>query len=361
MSPTDLHTALIDVHDAVDVPPLDRVGVQVRARAHRRRRTAGRAAVGVAAALVVGGVAWAVPGGGAPDRATPAPSSEKGRLREPVLAEPVWFVQDDRLTSLDPTGDVQHYAADVDTVVGWTDDRVYAIASGTRRLVVGETTWDAGRGELSFAFGDPPTDKAVGSAALSGDGRFLAWTVADYLTFIDMEADTTTSTQVRAGTVVEGVSAAGVLLASPGAMDLFLDARYRSIPAPDGEPAVAALAQDHVLVRWPDGGSRLYDLASGEVVPVATYPGPTALGPYAERVAVLTGDPVDLRVLEIGPDGGGVRVTGLDGIVLDEVRWADETHLLVRGHDAADLPGLWGCDIDMTCRQLAVDGELSLG
>ncbi|WP_244929963.1 hypothetical protein [Nocardioides sp. W7] len=52
---TEIRTALTEVRDAVEAPPVDRVALQVRVRAERRRRTTGRAAaglLGVAAASV---------------------------------------------------------------------------------------------------------------------------------------------------------------------------------------------------------------------------------------------------------------------------------------------------------------------
>lgn len=350
-----IRTALTEVREAVDVPAADRVALGARVRAERRRRTTGRVLVGAAAAAVVGAVALTVPGFGGADRATPGPAAP-GAADVP-LSEPVWFVQDGRLTALDPAGELHRLDQDADTVVGWTTERVYALDG--QGLVAVDTRWDAERQELRAGVVDPPTSAAVTSSVLSGDGRYLAWSESDRVTVLDEKSHQDATYLADAGTSVVAVGAAGVLIAQDG--ELVLRDGDRSIPV-EGEGAdgvTAQLTQEQVLVSDPDGdGSSLLNVGPEAAELRTAYPGTAVLGPYAERVAVLTGDPQELRVLEVGPGGTGVRVTGLDGVVPDEVRWADETRLLVRGHDAADVPGLWSCDIDMTCRQLPVEGEV---
>ena len=355
-----IRTALSDVREAVDVPTPDRVALGVRVCAARRRRTTGRLLVGVAAAAVAGTVALSLPGLGGGDRATPGPATQAPRTGDLPLSAPVWFVQDGRLTALDPAGETHRLAA-VESVVGWTSERVWAIGAEDGRLVEVESRWDAERQELSVGFATAPTGDPVGAAVLSGDGRYLAWQADGVVTVRDEKADREQTYEAAPNTAVVAVGAAGVLLSEDG--DLVLRDGDAAIAVPttgDGYGVASQLAQDLVMVVDRDDTSRLYDVSGGSAALLETLPGTAELGPYGERLAVLTGDPVDLRVLEVGPGGSGVRVQGLDGIVPDQVRWAGETTLLVSGRDTADVPGLYACDIEMVCRQLPVDGEAGL-
>ena len=102
--------------------------------------------------------------------------------------------------------------------------------------------------------------------------------------------------------------------------------------------------------------SSLYDVSDGTARPTETFAGSAALGPYAERVAVIVPEPADRARVEVWDGGTLTPVTGLDDVVPHAVRWADETTLLVAGGS-----GLYACGIDLHCGRLPVDGVPDIG
>lgn len=354
MTLTEIREALTEVRDAVEVPPVDRVAFQRRVRAERRRRTSGRVLVaGAAAAVVVAGVALAGIGTGDERRVDPGPAGPPAAAG--AVSETVYFVLDGRLTALDPAGVVHDLDLPAEAVVGWTSERVYVL-DGEGRLVVRTVSYDD-EGSRRATFGSAPSPVAgpVQTMVLSGDGRYLGWTDLDDVAHrYDLKAEREDLTLPGlAGASVIGVGADGLLLHS--ADGLVVRDAGSGVQVPVGEKwggASAQLAFGHVLVGDRDGSSRLYDLAD-PAEPVATLDGFGVLGPYAERVAVLDG-----ARLEIWDGGTVAPVTGLDARP-DQVRWADETTLLVAAHDAEEA-GLWVCDIALACDRLPVAGEVNL-
>ena len=116
------------------------------------------------------------------------------------------------------------------------------------------------------------------------------------------------------------------------------------------------VARDLVLVNESVDRSSLYDVSDGTARPTETFAGSAALGPYAERVAVIVPEPADRARVEVWDGGTLTPVTGLDDVVPHAVRWADETTLLVAGGS-----GLYACDIDLHCGRLPVDGVPDIG
>lgn len=364
MTPTDLSTALTDVRDAADVPPVDRVAFQARVRAHRRRRTAGRVALATTAAGVAAAAAAVLPGaglGGDADGGAPDVAEGPTAAVDLPLTAPVWFVQGQRLTALDPAGTTHRLDVEVESVVGWTTEHVYALT--TDGILVGAATrWDAERSRLWVDAEHPVTPLPVGGAALSGDGRFLAWTQDGAVTVSDLKAGTTEVDDLDGATAIASVGAAGVLVSGPRELTLRDGEREVDVPLPDGADAAdAQLALDRVLVPLRDGRSQLWDVSGPSARLEATLDGVGRLGPYAERTALLSGSPASLGVVEVGPGGSmDLTVSGLEGLVPEEARWADETLLLVSVRDAEGTPQLVACDIGMDCAPLPVDGEAGL-
>ncbi len=167
MTTTEIREALLAVEQAVDVPPADQVAFQARVRAERRRRTAGRAlvAAAAAAAVVTAGIAGnAVLGD---PESTPL-ANTPGETADRSVPDTVFFTLDNRLTALDPQGVVHDLGQYSEGVIGWTEDRLYALDDDSHITVR--------RAEPPFAeVPGAPTPDPVQSVALSGDGRYLAW------------------------------------------------------------------------------------------------------------------------------------------------------------------------------------------
>lgn len=346
MSQTEIRAVLTEIHQAVEVPPVDRVAFQTRVRGARRRRTTGRALLGAAAAVALAASAWELAGVDN-DSGRPVPATEAPQTTRIPLRAPVWFVRDHRLTALDPDGRSHGFGTEVESVVGWTTERVYAVATDGH-LVVADTRWDAERQDLTFEPVAAPTDAVVGGAVLSGDGRYLAWIEGRVVTVRDEKADRDQDVPTDPNTAVVGVGPTGVLLSEDG--DLMLRDGSRTVDVPtalDGYGVAATVAQHRVLVPDRDGRSRLYDVSGDSARLVETFPGVAVLGPYGERVAV-----VDDAALSVWDGGHRIPVIGLDGVRVSQVRWADETLLLVEGSDASGSTRLYGCDVELACTEL---------
>ena len=354
MTPTEIRTALTDVRDAVEVPVADRVAFQAWLRAERRRRTAGRVALcGAAAVVVVAGVALAGLGRGDDRRVDPGPAGHRTATGE--VSETVYFVLDGRLTALDPAGVVHDLGVDAEGVVGFTSERVFVV-DDSRHLVVRTVSYDdEGTGRATFGTAPSPVSERVRTMVLSGDGRYLGWTGMDDVAHrYDLKAEREDLELAGlVGSSVIGVGEEGVLLHSADGLVVRDADTVVQVPVEQAwGGASAQLANGHVLVDDREGRASLYDLGDPEE-PLAVLDGFGVLGPYAERVAVDSGDHVDVW------DGGTTtRVTGLDATP-DQLRWADEATLLVAAHDA-EGSGLWTCDIDLACTRLPVAGEVSL-
>lgn len=354
MTPTEIRTALTEVRDTTAVPGIDRVAFRRRVRDERRRRTAGRVLVaGAAVAVVVAGVALAGLGAGGERRVDTGPAGTPAATGQ--VRETVFFVLDGRLTALDPAGVVHDLDVDAEAVVGWTSERVYVVDRDSRLVVRTVSYDDEGSGRATFGTEPSPVTGPVEAVVLSGDGRYLGWTDrSDVAHRYDLKAG---REDLRlsglAGSSVVGVGDGGVLLRSADGLVVRDADSAVQVPASDeGSGASPQLAYGHVLVPDGDGTSRLYDLAVPEE-PVAVMDGVGVLGPYAERVA-LRGE----TGLEVWDGGTVTPVSGLEAGP-DQVRWADETTLLVSAHDDAGA-SLWVCDIELACARLPVAGEVGL-
>ncbi len=349
MTTTEIRDALRAVEQAVDVPPVDRVDFQARVRAERRRRTAGRALIGVAAAaaLVAGGVtARAVLDD--PDR---TPVADVPVQPDEVLTETVFLVLDHRLTALDPDGTQHDLGQPGEAVVGTTSELLVAVDDESRVVMR--------RTEPPFREVASPVAGAVQSVALSGDGRYLAWLdLDDEVHRYDLVADREDVTfDVGTDGYVAAVGERGVLAFTDGA--LVLRDANGSIPIPvqnDGFSYSSDLARDLVTVNDGDGRSQLYDVSSGTARLVETFEGEAAIGPFAERVAVIVPEARDRARVEVWDGGTRLPVTGLGDVIPTFVRWAGETTLLVDGEQA----GLFACDIDLRCARLPVSGDVRI-
>ena len=216
------------------------------------------------------------------------------------------------------------------------------------------TSSSAGRSLRSRWCPAAPTPDPVQSVALSGDGRYLAWLGLDDMVHrYDFVADRTDlSFAATKDSYIAGVSADGVLVASRSGVSLRDAAGGVAVPVRgDLDGWASDVAGDLVVVNDALDRSSLYDVSDGTARPTETFPGSAALGPYAERVAVIVPEARDRARVEVWDGGTLAPVTGLDDVVPTAVRWADETTLLVTGGS-----GLYACHIDLRCGRLPVDG-----
>lgn len=350
MTTTEIREALSAIEQTVDVPPVDQVAFQARVRSERRRRTAGRTLVAAAAAAAV--VTAGVVGSSVLDGPERVPTAETpGEVKVGSVPDTVFFTVDNRLAALDPRGVTHDLGQVSEGVIGWTADSVFALDEESHVTVR--------RAEPPFAEVASPVPGAVESVALSGDGRYLAWLDLDNQVHRhDLEAGREDLTFAAApDSYIAGVSADGVLVAGRSGLSLRDAAGGVAIPLEGGADGWASdTARDLVTVDESWERSRLYDLSEGSAELVETFDGSAALGPYAERVAVIVPEAGDRARVEVWDGGTLMPTTGLGDIVPTAVRWADETTLLVQGGR-----GLYACDIELRCGKLPVDGEPDIG
>ncbi|GAA1156283.1 hypothetical protein [Nocardioides aquiterrae] len=363
MTTTEIRSALTEVRDAVDVPPVDEVAFRARIRAERRRQRGGRVLAAGAAAVVVAaaavGAARLVDTGAGREVPVASPATEVG-----TVSETVWFVRDGRLTALDPSGRVHVLGLHAEGVVGYTSERVYAVDAESRVVVLGRVRDDEGSGrDTSYPREDSPVPGPVQSAALSGDGRYLAWMdLQDTVTVYDLKAgQVDLRVDVPRSGYVAAVSADGVLVAENAGLVLHAATGEVAVPTPGvGGSWGAQLAGGRVLVAGPSGESSVYDVGSGTARRIAVLPGGWgALAPDGATAATIEIAPDDSATVDLW-DGRGTRsLRGLDGVP-EQVRFADEGTLLVQTRGGSS--GLWSCSTDDgTCGALPVpDGTFRL-
>ena len=328
------------------------------------RHVASRAVMaGAAAAVLAAGavsVAHLVDGGHGRDVPVASGAPESGGR---VVSETVWFVRNGRLTALDPSGDVHDLGLRSEGVIGWTSEQVYALDEESHVVVLGRETDHEGLGkDTAYPREDSPVPGAVQSAALSAEGRYLAWLgLDDTVTVYDLFAD-------RVDFRVDVPRSSYVAAVSGDASWSRRTSTWSCTPRPGrsrcptqeaGDDWGAQLTMGRVLVAGPSGESNLYDLSWAR----PTHRGPAGRQPRAGDVAVAAATietrPDDSAVVNLW-DGRATRpVRGLDGIP-EQIRFADETTLLVQTRGGSSA--LWSCSVtELTCAALPVpDGGLWL-
>jgi hypothetical protein len=343
---TEIRTALTGVRDAVEAPSLDRVAVQARVRAERRRRTTGRVAVaigGVAAAAVAAvGLSVVLE-----DTAPPTTDAAARPVADPRHL--VGFVVEDRLVVGGPDGfDTTEVPAR--NVLGDLTDVIVLTDTTGALVVVPVDGGRAGAAERLLA-------GAVDQAWLDSSGVLRA-----------QRAD---------GALVRGTLRDGWETDVSPTGDLYLvDGRTRVESDEDG---LSLLREQEVLRRIPSGrgviggslasgslavetqrGVRFYDAATGRrtAAVASTDGGAGRLSQDGSRYArVADGDLtlVDPRTGTVEPvDGPG----GYDG----GIAWTSPDTFVVVARDPAGN-SLWECGTERrTCRELFRDpgGTLKL-
>jgi hypothetical protein len=363
MTTTEIRSALTEIRDAVEVPPVDEVAFRSRVRTERRWHrgvrvlAAGAAAVAVAAAAV--GVTPLLDAG--VGRELPAASGPTTAGR--TVSETVWFVRDGRLTALDPSGQVHDTGLRSEGVVGYTSERVYALDAESRVLVLGREHDDEGLGrDTAYPPEDSPVPGAVQSVALSGDGRYLAWMdLQGTVTVYDLKGHRVGfRVDVPRSSYVAAVGADGVLVSEN--VDLVLHTATGEVAVPTqeaGDNWGAQLAGGRVVVAGPSGGSSVYDVRSGTARRIAALAGGSAaLAPDGATAATIETAPDDSAVVHLWDGSGTQSLRGLDGVP-EQLRFADEGTLLVQTRGGSSA--LWACSVDGACGALPVpDGTIRL-
>lgn len=357
MTATEIREALHGIAAGTVPPAPDRVAVQRLARAERRRhRLRGAAALGGAAAVVVGLAAGAVQlsGVGGTDPApAPATVSPDRRAVSPP-ASTIYFLEDHRLVALDPEGIVHDLGAS-EEVLGSTTEGVWAFDDDSHLVWYAARHADGGTGAGGYSFERAPNppgvvDHSVQRAALSADGRYLAWMDTDgAVSTYDLQADAGLLGEdgTPENTALVDVGPEGLLLSEDG--DLVLRRTDgSSVPVPtegDGYGLASSLAGDVVAVGDRDGFTRMYRLGRSTAEEVATIPGDLGgdLSPDGHTFAALSRNEEDTgTVLSLWADGSSQDVSGIDGMP-ESLQWVDEQTLLV-ATGAASGSRLYSCD-----------------
>lgn len=349
----------------VQVPPFDGPAFRRRVAEGRRRRRL-RVSAGVAVAASVAAVAvYAVPAvldatqdGGGTSQVAVAPVP----VDASVLPEPLYFTAGMRLIAVTPDGEV-HDLGRFESVVGSTAEGVLAVDTDSQLVWVGASSSHEGDGAFTFERGAGatriPQVGPVQSAALSGDGRYLAWiTLDDALQVYDLKAERRiSSTDVGADAYVTSVSDRGALLSVDGRLQLFQDDGVVDVPITgDGYGWLSDLAGDYVSVADGDGVTRIYDVTNGgpdaSAGLVDSVPGTGRLAPYAKAVVTVSDADEPTAVARLWADGSGHRLSGLAGR-LQSAGWLDEDYAVVTSWDSAGT-SVYVCPVaDLSCTRVA--------
>ncbi len=222
MTGTDVRDTLHEIGHGVVAPELDRLAFQAEVRRERRRRTGGRVLVAGAAAACVGGIA-ALAAGVLPGSAGLPGPPVAGSAATGEVGGVVYAIVDGRLTAWD--GVAATPLGQVEGLLGSTQEQVWAIDTESRIVASAVVDDPEGPRPAGFTDEDVPFDGPVQSAALSDDGRFLAWVELDQTVVVHDLKSGVSAFQVDGGggdnRAVLDVSADGVLVADWNELELF--------------------------------------------------------------------------------------------------------------------------------------------
>ena len=324
MTGTDVREALHAVADATTPPVVDRLAFQRRVREERRRRTAGRTALGLAAAAVVavGAVAAAsLPG----ERADLGPTVTPHLTGTTDLQAPVHLVADGVLVAVDPQG-TPHDLGPAEEVVGWTTESVYYVDRDSRLLRRDLSTSDEGPGGWQWTAPEPVVDGAVQSAQLSADGRWVGWIdLRERLHVVDLKAGTTAEpVQLEgSGYLADLAQGTGAPLVFDGRGLLLLSDGGPLVVPREGEGWTGVSATRHHVAVVEQSTTNVLELDGSRVRVVDTVPGHARLSPYGDALASVAGGQVTLWPADGDPVG--LEVPGDAG----HVAWGDDDTVLV--------------------------------
>ena len=360
MTDIDLRTALLEIRDAIPVPPLDAAAVHRRVRSARRRRTRAQVVGAVAAAAVVAATASLVHRElehRGTDPALPV------KVVDPDPALPFPYVDDNELLLALPDGSTVETGVGAQAVYGQSSDQV-VLSSNDSRLT--RVSFDA-RGHTG-----EPQDLApapVSGAALSQDGTRVAYLdLEDTLHLRDVDAplsapDLATATVDRGFQLVDTDEDAW-LLYSQESQTLTLH-RWAAgaessvaIDLAEGMLPQAELAGDVLAVPLLSGGVRTFDATTGRPRGDPFDDSFGSLSPDGRHYASGNDHPGQTPVLVDLGDGRRTPLTGLDADqYVGRVVWQGDTRFYILGSSQTGRT-LWSCTVNATCERLsALTGE----
>lgn len=327
MSPTDLTTALNEVRDAVEVPPVDRVAFQARVRAERRRRTTTRAAGAVAglaatAAVVAGGAHLSLGDGATPVASAPTLAVDEpteivgfvlqGRL---VVGGPGGFTETDiparnvlgvlagRLVQADYRGALVAVPVDPDGAPGAAERlasvlRVHLDRAGGRVVAEGEDgryrIWEAATG----AWTDLDVPPAVGDFVVATDGEHRVDSGPDGFTLRD-SADLVRVLPFRGGVIGWDLKVGVLAVETHHGVRFFDAASGRQLSRAGGQGMGAISPDGRSYARGWTSGVNLVDPQTGRRTPVEVdVPGAEVVWTGAETFVVVGRQDDGTKVLQ---------------------------------------------------------------
>lgn len=362
MTGTDLREALHAVAEDTRAPAPDRVVFHRLVRRERRTRLAGRVAVAGAAAAVVAVGASAV--AQLPRNAPESPPTVTPVVPGPAdLEAPVYLVADGQLAAVDPQGGYHSLDLDVEEVVGWTPESVYAVDQESRVVRLDLDNSDEGPGgPWTWESAAVEVPGPVQSARLSADGRWLGWVdLAERLHVLDLKAGAAAD-PVRlegSGYLVDIAQGTGDPLVSDDAgLLLRTGDGVVAVPTRGAGPAWAAtVRRDLVAVADQDATTRLYDVSSGTAELVDSVPGTAWLSPYGQHLVSVSRNGADdgAEAWVWTTDGEPARL-GVPGVPR-AAGWADDDTVLVTTVVGAETT-LVACDVADAgpCSVLPIEG-----
>jgi hypothetical protein len=286
-----------------------------------------------------------------------------------ALPEPLYYTAGGRLMAVTPDGTVHDLGLRSEGVIGFTAEGVLAIGPESDPVWVGASS--SGEGDGSFAFARDtgpmaaalPTTGPVQSAALSADGRYLAWiTLDDALEVYDLKAEQPVrSTEVGPNSYVSSLSERGALVSENGDLELVEDDGVLHVPTEaDGYGWVSDVAGDYVSVADRDDVTRIYDVtrtASSDSADrtaklVDSIPGAGRLAPSAEAVVAVSNADELTAEAWMWAEGSGTKLEGIPGR-LESAGWLDEENAVVTAWGMSGT-SIYVCPVaDLTCTRVA--------
>lgn len=361
MTGTDIREALRAIGDDLDTPPQDRAAFQHELRRARRAHVGRRVVASTAVAACVGVLASVVGGTDHPGRAvdvtSPGTTGEVGDL--------VFVVVGRQLRAYDSVGVTTAGVGPVEGMLGFTQERAYVVDAESRLAVVAVVDDPESPAPAGFSREEAPYDGPVSSAALSSDGRYLAWLdLGGTVTVRDEKADDVAFTaDVGENAYVADVAAAGVLVADGRSLTLHTpEGGEIEVPSMEGSGWGSRVAGDGVLAA-DIVGATLYRRAGEGLEEVRGFDGRAELSPTGDQV-VVAGAMVERPGLILWDGLEEHDFAGLEGGTVDEARWVDDGSdaglVLATGYGPTGLARLWSCDpVDLVCGDLGTDGQVA--
>ncbi|MGH3345951.1 MAG: WD40 repeat domain-containing protein [Nocardioides sp.] len=366
MTGTDVREALHEIGHGVAAPPIDRLAFQAEVRRERRRRAAGRVVVAGAAAACLA-LAVSVAGDLFPERSARPASPVTSTPQTGEVGGVVYAVVDGRLVAWDGASATR--LDPVEGLLGSTQEGVWAVDRDSR--VVSTLVVDDPEGPLpaGFAEGESPVEGAVQSAALSDDGRYLAWvTLDEEVVVYDLAADEVAWKVDGSGgdsRYLVDVTADGVLISDWNELTVWRpDGSGTDVQPTGGTSGLESqLTPGRLLVSGSGGDSTLFALDGSGARELRSFEGVAAIAPDGERVVTFAEEGTGASMWDAA--AGRRPFGGLDGVHISAARWVDdgsESGLVLVTGSRDQSSHLWSCDpVALECGTLPIgEGDVRI-